>query len=131
MKRIVIADDSVTARMFTRRCLEISGMVDEAKLVDTANGIEALAALREAPADLLITDLNMPEMDGEALLARVISSPKFNRVPVMVITSADGEARSQKLLAMGAKEILRKPISPPMVAAALERIMGAHEEEWG
>ncbi len=131
MKRIIIADDSVTARMFTRRCLEISGLTDGVELVDAANGVEALAALRDAPADLLVTDLNMPEMDGEQLLARVIASPKLNRVPVMVITSADSEARSEKLLAMGAKVVLRKPISPPVVAEALEKIIGAHKEEWG
>jgi len=67
MKRVVIADDSQTARMFIRRCLEIVGLA-ETEFVEADNGREALARIKEAPTDLLVTDLNMPLMDGEMLL---------------------------------------------------------------
>lgn len=111
MKRIVIADDSATARMVIRRCLEIIGLGD-AVMVEVPNGREALARLKEEPADLLVTDLNMPIMDGETLLKWVKGSPKLTTVPVVVITSAGNPAKSALLTELGAFAVLDKPISP-------------------
>ena len=62
MKRIVIADDSATARMFIRRCLEIVGCGENA-FIEVENGKEALDCMKKEPADIVVADLNMPVMD--------------------------------------------------------------------
>ncbi|BCA79096.1 response regulator [Desulfuromonas sp. AOP6] len=118
MKRIVIADDSSTARMFIRRCLEIIGLRDET-FVEAANGREALAHLKEAPTDLLVTDLNMPQMDGEALLKWIRANPKLSSLPVVVITSAGNPAKEARLLELGALRVINKPVTPTILVDTL------------
>jgi len=118
VKRIVIADDSETARMFIRRCLEIVGLQDT-EFVEAENGKVALAHLKEADTDLLVTDLNMPVMDGEVLLKWVKANPRLTVIPVLIITSAANEAKIQELKRLGAYEVLNKPISPAKLVQAL------------
>lgn len=122
MNRIVLADDSKTALMFIRRCLEIIGMQD-AVFVEAANGKEALAKLKEEPADLLVTDLNMPEMDGATLLKRVKANPRLNAIPVLVITSASNPAKAAELMELGAYAVLDKPINPGVLLNVLGPLM--------
>ena len=118
MKRIVIADDSATARMFIKRCLEIIGLGD-AVIIEAANGKEALARVKEGPTDLVITDLNMPVMDGETLLKWIRANPKLSLIPVLVISSAGTPAKEAELLELGALAILSKPVSPPALMEKL------------
>ena len=121
MKRIVIADDSFTARMFIRRCLEIVGF-RETEFAEATNGKEALALLKEASTDLLVTDLNMPTMDGETLLKWVKANPRLNHLPVLIITSAGNPAKEAELLRIGAFAVLNKPVNPPMLSEALRAL---------
>lgn len=92
-------------------------------MVEVPNGREALARLKEEPADLLVTDLNMPIMDGETLLKWVKGSPKLNHVPVVVITSAGNPAKEALLSELGAFAVLDKPISPATLLKKLEPLM--------
>ncbi len=118
MKRIVIADDSSTARMFIRRCLEIVGLRDQT-FVEATNGREALDLLKEAPTDLLVTDLNMPQMDGETLLKWIRANPKLSSTPVVVITSAGNPAKEARLLELGALRVINKPVTPTVLMETL------------
>lgn len=118
MKRIIIADDSTTARMFIKRCLQIIGL-GEVEIIEAEHGKEALAAAKAQEVDLLLTDLNMPVMDGETLIKWVKASPKLGDLPVIVITSAGNPAKEAQLLALGAHRVLNKPVSPPMMMDAL------------
>ena len=124
MKRIIIADDSDTARMFIRRCLEIVGLHD-AEFIEASNGREALKFAKEEPPDLLVTDLNMPAMDGETLLKWVKTSPRLVDLPVLVVTSAGNPAKEAQLKELGAFAVLNKPISP----APLLKILGPLAEK--
>ena len=121
MKRIVIADDSGTARMFTRRCFEIAGF-REAEFAEAENGLEALFKLREKSTDLLVTDLTMPKMDGTELLKRVKTSPDLAAIPVLVISSAGNPAKEKELLEIGAVAIIAKPVSPAKLMPVLETL---------
>ncbi|MCK4623119.1 MAG: response regulator [Desulfuromonadales bacterium] len=119
MKRIIIADDSATARMFIKRCLQIIGLGD-AEIVEAEHGKEALAAAKEQCPDILLTDLNMPVMDGETLLKWVKASPKLCELPVIIITSAGNPAKEAQLLELGARQVINKPVSPPVMMNALK-----------
>ena len=118
MKRIIVADDSTTARMFIKRCLQIIGFAD-AEIIEAEHGKEALTAAKAQKVDLLLTDLNMPVMDGETLIKWVKASPKLCDLPIVVITSAGNPAKEAQLLEMGAHRVLNKPVSPPMMMEAL------------
>ncbi len=118
MKRIIIADDSTTARMFIKRCLQIIGLGD-VEIIEAEHGKEALAAAKAQEVDLLLTDLNMPVMDGETLIKWVKASPKLGDLPVIVITSAGNPAKEEQLLELGAHRVLNKPVSPPVMMDAL------------
>jgi len=104
--------------MFIKRCLQIIGLGD-AEMVEAEQGKEALTAAKAAPTDLLLTDLNMPIMDGETLLKWVKASPKLMDMPVVIITSAGNPAKEQELLKLGALKVINKPISPPALMEAL------------
>ena len=121
MKRVMIADDSGTARMFIRRCLEIAGF-QEAEFLEAANGHEAIALLRQGGADLVMTDLNMPECDGIELLKQIKADKELKMVPVVVVTSAKNPAKEAELLIHGAVAVLAKPVSPAGISAVLGRI---------
>lgn len=118
MKRIIIADDSATARMFIKRCLQIVGLGD-AEFVEAEDGKQALEAAKTQPADLLLTDLNMPVMDGLTLVKWVKASPKLCAMPIVVITSAGNPAIEAQLLELGAHRVINKPVSPPVMMDAL------------
>lgn len=118
VKRILIVDDSQTARMVIRRCLEIAGFA-EAEFREAAHGRDALAILRDTDIDLVLTDLNMPEMTGQALIRRLKSSPRSCLLPVIVISSLPNEREEEYLRSLGVTAILRKPVSPMMLTAAI------------
>ncbi len=121
IQTIIIADDSSAARMVTRRCLEIAGY-GEARLLDARDGCEALQLLHEHQPDLLITDLNMPQMDGAALLKKVKASPRFHELPVLVISSMSNPVREEELCSLGAFAVLCKPVSPASLSKVLQSL---------
>ena len=125
--RILIVDDSGTARMFVRRCLEITRLFTDPEFVEAANGQEALACLKEQPCSFVFTDLTMPEMDGEALLARIKGSPRFCDIPVVVVSSAGNPARDQRLQEMGAVGVLKKPLAPQALMLLLREMLANRE----
>jgi len=130
MKKIVIVDDSTTARMIVRRCLEISGL-SEAEMLEAAHGKEALALFREHSVDLVISDLNMPVLDGEGLLKWMKASPKLNDIPVVVLSSAVNPAKDRALLDLGAYAVISKPISPAKLSDALGELLPKKESGYG
>ncbi len=124
--RIMIADDSGTARMFIKQCLEIS-IDEDVEFMEAENGKVALDQLKASRPDMLVTDLNMPVLDGRELIRRIAASPKLNGMPIMVITSSGNQARKDELLQMGAGVVLRKPVNPMSVAEGLEMLAARKE----
>ncbi|MDD2557230.1 MAG: response regulator [Desulfuromonadaceae bacterium] len=122
MKRIIIADDSGTARMMIRRCLEIIGF-NETIFEEAKDGREALALMKKNPPDLLVSDLNMPSMDGETLLQWVKASPKLVNIPVLIISSVTNPAKTAELKKKGAFAVIGKPINPALLNEALAPLL--------
>jgi len=119
-KSILIVDDSSTSRMIVQRCLEMSGQA-ESRFSHAENGLDALSVLRKDPGafDLIVTDLNMPKMDGATFVRLVKKDPVTTGITVIVVSSiADGEAEKE-LSAQGALAVVKKPVSPAKLAAIL------------
>jgi len=128
LEKVVVADDSATARMIIKRCLEIAGCSD-ADFLEAGDGEEALSIIRENQVDLVVTDLNMPNMDGKALLKHIKTSPKLTNVPTIIISSASNKAVEEDLLKQGAFAVLSKPVTPASIAKILSTL--TDEDQWG
>ena len=130
MLKILIVDDSSTARMFIRRCLEIAGC-QGADFHEAGNGRQALDLLRDMPIDFILADLNMPVLDGRNMLGRIKSSPRTCDIPVVIISSASNPASDMELVAQGAYAVLSKPITPPVLIAAIGALFKNQEAPHG
>jgi len=128
--RIVIADDSTTARMFVRRCLEIVGFAG-VEMLEAENGKEALEIAKHQPTELIITDLNMPVMDGKTLLKWVKANPRLHDIRVVVVSSVSNPAKAEELLKLGAHAVLVKPLAPPALLEVLGDLLPKKEESDG
>ncbi|MCP4713895.1 MAG: response regulator [Deltaproteobacteria bacterium] len=130
MMKIVIVDDSSTARMIVRRCLEIAGCRD-VEFLEAANGKEALFLLKEHSVGFVVTDLNMPVIDGEMLLKRMKSSPRLNEIPLIILSSAVNTAKDRALLEQGAFAVMSKPISPAQISKIMSELIPEKESSYG
>lgn len=127
MNNVIIADDSDTARMFVRRCFEIAGLA-EANIMEAPNGYEVLKILRTKEVDLVITDLNMPELDGRSLLKEMRSDVRWSVIPVIIVSSAANAELQSELKLLGAQAVVKKPPSPEQASQCLRVLSrrGAH-----
>jgi two-component system chemotaxis response regulator CheY len=115
--RILVVDDSPVARKVVRRALNMTGLA-LAEVHEAAGGLEALEALRRAWIDLVVTDVHMPEMNGQELVEAMRGDPALADIPVIVVSSDTTEARRDALLAAGARDYIVKPITPERLRAA-------------
>ncbi|PCJ19085.1 MAG: response regulator [Candidatus Cloacimonadota bacterium] len=124
MKKILIVDDSKTARMFIRTCFNMCGY-DQHEFVEAVNGKEALDLIKGdyGVPDLLVTDINMPIMNGIDLLKKIRVSPQTTGIPVLVITSTSNRLREEDLERLGNTSVLMKPISPARLLEALKQVV--------
>lgn len=99
--------------------------------MEAENGKEALAKLKENPADLVVIDLNMPVMDGATLLRWLKASPKLTLLPVIVITSVDNPAKRKELKELGAFDVLNKPIAPAKLMPVINEIFDIQADDFG
>jgi two-component system chemotaxis response regulator CheY len=130
MRRVLIVDDSKMARMFIKRTLQMV-MTEEAEFEQAVDGRDALDKMKKASFDLLVTDLNMPNMDGAQLLKRVIASPRLHGTPSIVITSLKNPAKEAELKSYGVSAILGKPLDSAALSEAIDKVFGKDKENDG
>ncbi|HET7695019.1 MAG TPA: ATP-binding protein [Vicinamibacterales bacterium] len=116
--RILVADDNLDMRDYLRRLLSPRWVVDTAR-----DGREALARMQRHRADLVITDVMMPELDGFGLLAALRANPETRDVPVMMLSARAGEEMRLEGLQAGADEYLVKPFSARELTARVETLL--------
>ncbi|MEP6981647.1 MAG: response regulator, partial [Nakamurella sp.] len=118
---ILVVDDALTVRELQRSILQRAGFG-----VRTAiDGRQALAMLREAPADLVLTDVEMPNMDGFALTAAIRAQPAFANVPVLILSSLARDEDRQRGLDVGADGyIVKSSFDETALLAAVDRLLG-------
>jgi two-component system, chemotaxis family, chemotaxis protein CheY len=112
--RILIVDDSSVMRKIVERSLRQAGL-DLGDVVEAGNGIEALAAVREGTFDLILSDINMPAMDGLEFLRQLSTVEAAKGTPVVMVTTEGSESRVVEALSIGAKGYIRKPFTPDQI----------------
>jgi len=127
MKTILVVDDSSVARKIVIRCLKIAGHSD-CEFPEAGHGQEALDILKEQEVDLVMTDLNMPIMDGVTLVRKLKASPRLQHIPIVVVSSLLNDAAREQLRERGVDLLLEKPLSPAALSAVLGEIEGGIPE---
>src|SRR4051812_4762585 len=120
---VLSADDSPVMRLFVRRVIELSGF-DLSECFEASNGEEALEILRTEWVDAILTDINMPVLDGEEFIRRLAADDLLRSIPAIVISTDATANRIDRLLALGARGYVTKPFLPETLRAELERTLG-------
>jgi len=112
MKKVVlIADDSPTIRKFVAFSLTMQGL----EVISAVDGMEALEKIPEQKIDLLITDLNMPNMDGFELIKAVRLADEYKDLPIIILSSLSSSEEIEKGMSCGANSYLVKPFDPKRI----------------
>jgi len=117
---VIVADDSISVRKFVARMLEKSGYCVRL----ASDGLEAAEIAVQSGAHLIVTDLEMPRMNGYELMSHLRQNPETRRIPVMVVTSRAGAKHRDRALKEGAVDFLTKPVQEEQLLAAVEKILG-------
>jgi two-component system chemotaxis response regulator CheY len=120
---VLIVDDSPVMRKFICRVMRLAGFED-AEYLEASNGREALASLETRSVDLILTDINMPHMNGETLMQELQTNGTLLRTRALVISTDATRDRVHRMLDLGAKGYIAKPFCPQALRLELERILG-------
>jgi chemosensory pili system protein ChpA (sensor histidine kinase/response regulator) len=123
-KVVVVADDSISVRKFVGRMLEKAGY--RVKLA--SDGLEAAELIAQVGCHLLITDIEMPRMNGYELMTQLRQDPNTRRIPVMVVTSRAGAKHRERAMQSGATAFLTKPVQEEQLVAAVTELIGSPSE---
>ncbi len=120
-KRILIVDDSASVRQVETFVLSRAGY----DVVEAVDGRDALAKLAARPVHLILTDLNMPNLDGLGLIRAVRSDATHGRTPVVFVTTESQDGKKAEGRAAGATGWIVKPFTPEQLVAVVKRVVGA------
>jgi two-component system chemotaxis response regulator CheY len=115
---VMIVDDSAAIRKILQRVLE-QAEVPIGKVHEAGDGVEALQKLRLEPVGLILSDINMPTMDGLELLGRLKADISLKSVPVIMITTEGGQAKVLEAVNLGAAGYVRKPFTAEQIREKL------------
>lgn len=120
---IMIVDDSPVMRTFLRKVVQLTGL-SVGEYCEAGDGEAALNALRERWMDLVLTDINMPRMNGEEFVRRVVSDETLCDIPVIVVSSDASRERMDRMIALGARGYISKPFLPETLRDEVEKVLG-------
>jgi two-component system chemotaxis response regulator CheY len=123
---ILIVDDSSPMRAVIKKVIQASGF-DAGELFEAGNGKEALQVMDRQWLDLVLTDYNMPDMNGLELLKAMKHSDTLADIPVVIVTTEGSELRVEEFLSQGAVAYVKKPFTPEQIKSHLNRILGEPE----
>jgi two-component system chemotaxis response regulator CheY len=117
MKNVLVVEDSKAIRSLIRVALEEAGPFF---VVEAGNGFEALKSLPTRRFDLIITDINMPDINGLELIGFVRSNPAYNTIPLIIVSTEKSDEDKKRGLALGASNYIIKPFTKEDLLAAVK-----------
>lgn len=121
IKTIMIADDSPTMRSLLVSTIEAMG---DYHIVEAASGFDALRLLPREKVDLILTDINMPDINGLELISYLRNNANYRSVPVFIISTEGSQKDIEKGKRLGANEYLIKPFDPEQLQALIASYLG-------
>ncbi|WP_437551017.1 response regulator [Sorangium sp. So ce367] len=130
MARILIVEDSPAMRAYIRSTLEdrVLGLAGDVDIVEAVNGFDALRLLPRGAFDLVITDINMPDINGLEVIRFVRQSDRYRHVAILIISTQATERDIQRGLRLGADRFLPKPFTPEALRDAVVASLEARAE---
>lgn len=119
-KRIMIVDDSATVRQVLRLTLDNAGY----QVIQAEDGQEALDLLDGQSIDMLITDLNMPKVDGIELIRQLRQMDHYRFIPIIMLTTESAEEKKREGKAAGASGWIVKPFKPEQLLKVVKMVLG-------
>mgnify|MGYP006420393145 FL=1 len=119
----LVVEDSPTMRQLLVSAL---GQMGELKILEAEDGVDGLKQMREHQIDILITDINMPMMDGLKLVGMVRKDPKHRDIPIIIVTTEGAREDRDRGLSLGADAYLVKPVKPSEVVATVGALLGLY-----
>jgi len=123
MLRILVVEDSASMRSFVRNALESDSRSAGVDVVEASSGFEALRLLPRGPYDLVITDINMPDINGLELISFIRKSESHKATPVLIISTQSSERDRARGLSLGANGYLTKPFSQEALQTEVWRFL--------
>jgi len=120
-KKILVTEDSATMRALISSTLQALG---EFEIVEAANGFEALRMLPREKFDLVITDINMPDINGLELVSFIKKNEQYNKIPLFIVSTEGSERDKEKGMSLGADAYLVKPFSPLQLQELVRKFLG-------
>jgi two-component system, chemotaxis family, chemotaxis protein CheY len=120
---IMIVDDSPVMRVFLRKVVQLTGL-PVGEYCEAGDGEAALQTLHERWVDLVLTDINMPRMNGEEFVRQLESDELLRDIPVIVVSTDSSHERKEHLLKLGAKGYISKPFLPETLRDEVEKVLG-------
>ncbi|HEY9142139.1 MAG TPA: response regulator [Bryobacteraceae bacterium] len=121
---VLVVDDSAAIRKILQRVLRQTGMAIR-NIYEAGDGQEALQVLDRQMVNLVLTDINMPKMDGIQLLAAMKGAAAWRGIPVVMVTTEGGEARVSEAVRLGAAGYVRKPFTADQIKEKLVGVLPA------
>ena len=121
---VLIVDDSAAIRKILQRVLR-QAELPLGQIYEAGDGLEALKTLDSQRVDLVLADINMPNMDGLQLLDRIKSNEKWKHLPVVMVTTEGSESKVMSAAKVGAVGYVRKPFSAEQFRQTLDGILAA------
>ncbi len=118
MDRILIVDDSSTMRKIIARSLRQAGF-EINEIVEAENGQAGLEKLGAVGVGMILTDINMPVMDGLTFIDNLRANPQWEKVPIIVITTEGAESMTKEAIKKGATNLVKKPFTPEQIKEKL------------
>lgn len=119
---VLIVDDSAAIRKILQRVL-VQAEVPLGQVVEAGDGVEALARLRETKVGLILSDINMPNMDGLQLLSAVKADDGLKTVPFIMVTTEGGSSKVMEAVNLGAVGYVKKPFTAEQIKEKLAGII--------
>ncbi|HAL55715.1 MAG TPA: response regulator [Bacteroidetes bacterium] len=118
-KTVLVVDDSATVRKFVAASLSLKGF----RVITAADGMEALEKMPQEKFDLVITDLNMPDMDGFEFIKNLRETPEYAGIPIIILSSIVDQEEKDRGLQLGAYSYIEKPFSVEKVQREVARFL--------
>lgn len=118
--KVLIVEDSPTMRQLISFALK---RIREIRIVEASDGVDGLKKLSTEKFDLILTDINMPVMDGLKLVSLVRNDVNYKNTPIVVITTEGAQEDRDRALALGANDYLAKPIQPNRILDVVRTLL--------
>ena len=121
MKSVLIVEDSATTRAMIRAVIE--DMEEDFTALEASTGFEALKLLPQGSFDLIITDINMPDVNGLELIHFVKTNPNYQHIPMVIVTTERSSEDRERGLALGASAYITKPFTSEQLQEVIAKIL--------